>query len=270
MSSDLPPYCIPRTEIHHLYSAAIDQEYQISVALPRGYSAESHPLPVLYLLDAAALFGTVAEGQRLMSLVQEIPDIVIVGIGYPVQDFTETVNLRRRDLTPTQDRRVLEDLAEKNAGEVPTRAMGYAEDFYRFIREDLMLFLQGHYLVDLLDQGIAGCSFGGLFAAYCLFRHPGTFQRYLLCSPSLWWDEGVILEHERQFAETSTSLGARVFLSVGELDSERMVANVRLLDKTLRERSYKDLHLSTHIFEQETHVSVGAAALWRGLREVYG
>ena len=87
---------------------------------------------------------------------------------------------------------------------------------------------------------------------------------------SLWWDEGVLLEYERQFAEASTSLEARVFLSVGELDSERMVANVKLLDKTLRERGYEGLRLSSNIFEQESHVSVMATALWRGLREVYG
>jgi hypothetical protein len=65
------------------------------------------------------------------------------------------------------------------------------------------------------------------------------------------------------------NLDARVFLSVGELEPERMIVNVQLLDKILLERGYEGLHLSTNIFEQETHVSVGAAALWRGLREVY-
>ena len=49
-----------------------------------------------------------------------------------------------------------------------------------------------------------------------------------------------------------------------------MLVNVKLLDKTLRERGYEGLRLSSDIFEQASHVSVVATALWRGLREVYG
>jgi enolase len=42
------------------------------------------------------------------------------------------------------------------------------------------------------------------------------------------------------------------------------------LAKILRERGYPGLHLTTHVFEGETHVSVVPATFSRGLREVFG
>ena len=64
-------------------SQASHRKYQISVALPDGYSKEHLPYPILYGVDANAQFGTLVEAARLLAFLREIPDLVVVGIGYP-------------------------------------------------------------------------------------------------------------------------------------------------------------------------------------------
>lgn len=270
MTSDTPLHAIPHTEVHNLRSSVIDQAYRISVALPRGYGNGSVEYPVLYALDADAGFGTLVEGQRMMSIRQEVADILIVGIGYWVDDFVQTVNMRRRDLTPTVDKEVLESLSAEDMNETPPIFMGGGPNFYHFIEQELKPFIERRYLVDKHNQGILGVSFGGLFAAYCLFEHTNAFQRYIICSPSLWWDKGVIFKYENEYADKSRDLEASTFLSAGGLEDEEEVKAVKRLGAILRERQYRGLHSIVNIFAEETHLSVVAAALWRGLREIYG
>src|SRR5258708_3790449 len=76
------------TEARTLHSTIVDQEFQISVALPWEYSA--HPgkkYPVIYVLDAHMHFGMVTQILRQMSVevpfCHQVPHAIIVGIGYP-------------------------------------------------------------------------------------------------------------------------------------------------------------------------------------------
>jgi hypothetical protein len=61
-------------------ASSTGRSYQVSVALPAGYSKQHAAYPVLYAADANPEFGTVVETARVFA---EIPDLVIVGIGYP-------------------------------------------------------------------------------------------------------------------------------------------------------------------------------------------
>ena len=39
---------------------------------------------------------------RMLKLYQELPETLVVGIGYPMNVYRETQGLRIRDLTPTE------------------------------------------------------------------------------------------------------------------------------------------------------------------------
>ena len=87
------------------------------------------------------------------------------------------------------------------------------------------------------------------------------------------------LSYESHYAANHDDLPVRVFMSVGareELDdplvdaSFRFVTNVKTLAKILQERGYPGLQLTTHVFEDETHVSVISATFSQGLRVVFG
>lgn len=99
---EFPLVTIPNTEVRSLVSAILDQEFRIFVALPSNYRTSADSYPVLFVSDADGIFGLVTETIRFLQLRHELPEMVIVGIGYPVNDFHEVYGLRTRDLTPTE------------------------------------------------------------------------------------------------------------------------------------------------------------------------
>ena len=62
-----------------------------------------------------------------------------------------------------------------------------------------------------------GHSLGGLFALHVLFTHPESFKTYLVLSPSIWFNNRVVLGHEAAFAASvkSGKISPRVFVAVG-------------------------------------------------------
>lgn len=267
MSKLRPQVTIPDTEIHLIYSSNVNQEFSIFVALPHTYTKLDKAYPTLYVLDANGVFGTVTETVRMLTALNEIPEIIIIGIGYPVNSLTKTFAFRTRDYTPT---RVDEWYKEIPLPNKPNYCgSGGAPQFLRFIREELMPFISTTYRTISQDDAILGFSFGGLFALYTLFDKPSTFQRYIIGSPTVWWDESVILSHEQNFAANNTDLSAKFFMSVGANENERMVTGMQTLAKAMQDRRYKNLEMKTHIFEGETHTSVAPATISRGLRAVF-
>jgi predicted alpha/beta superfamily hydrolase len=125
-----------------------------------------------------------------------------------------------------------------------------------------------------MDRTIAGVSLGGLFPLYVLFYAPETFNRYIAVSPSLWWNDRVILEYEEEFADKHSDLPAKLFLSVGGLEEEQypdlgMVSSLKEFHERLEDRNYAGLEMEMVVMEDETHHSVFPSAFSRGLRTVF-
>lgn len=268
---------IPGTEIHFVSSDTIGDQFKISIALPKDYADTSRKYPAVYLLDANIFFGLVTETARLLQFGQEIPDCIIVGIGYP--DDTQHLGLRCRDLTPSRDdegnRAWLAERSEGQAVPIKFRGSGGAERFLSFLRQELMPTLESQYRIDPDDRVLAGDSLGGLFALYTLFHQPTTFKRYIVGSPSLYYGEAITFDYEATYATTHTDLPATVFLSAGALEAisepafAAMLSNVAKLTEILTSREYPGLKLISHIFDGETHLSVIPATMSRGLKTVF-
>jgi len=270
VSTQRPQVTIPDTEMQSLSSSNVDQEFRIFVALPHTYAHSGKAYPVLYVLDANAVFGTVTETARFLAMLKEIPEIIIVGIGYPINNFTEAAGFRTRDYTITPVDTWYKETFKAVQFDAPEYVgSGGATNFLQFVCKELMPFINTTYRTIPEDSAIFGSSFGGLFALYVLFQQPDTFGRYIIGSPTVWWDEAVILNYEKDFAANNTGLSAIVFMSVGSCESERMVAGFQEMARVMQDRQYKNLELITHIFEDETHTSVGPATISRGLRAVF-
>ena len=67
-----PPAFLERTESWVMTSKVTERDYQISIALPRGYGESTERYPVLYAVDANGQFGTVVESARLMQPDEQI------------------------------------------------------------------------------------------------------------------------------------------------------------------------------------------------------
>jgi len=259
MSLIVESVSISNTEKHNIESKYVNDDFSISISLPKNYYDSDKIYPVLFLLDANIFYGLFTDTARLLQYGNEIPELIVVGIGYPNEN--EHLVLRNRDYLPTYNK-----VSEKS---------GKAECFLDFMHKELMPFVGEKYRVNMNDSSLVGDSYSGLFALYALFNNPKLFNRYIIGSPSIYWDDRVILDYEQKYAQLNENLDARVFLSVGELEAiyepafARMVSNVVELNEVLVSRKYAGLELTMHRFEGETHLSVIPATMSRGLREIF-
>jgi predicted alpha/beta superfamily hydrolase len=133
--------------------------------------------------------------------------VLVVGIGYRVQDETETLAPRSRDLTPS---------TYEGESEWPS---GGAPQFLQFIRDELKPWVAKTFDVDPDDDVFFGFSYGGLFGTFVLLTQPNTFKRYGIVSPSLWFNSKSIFELEAEYASSHDDLVAKVYFGAGELES---------------------------------------------------
>jgi predicted alpha/beta superfamily hydrolase len=123
-------------------SAKSHRTYQIWVALPAGYNEKHAPYPVLYAADANAEFSTVIGAARLLAFDGAIPDLVVVGIGYPLpgQGFRASFAQRALDLTTPADATsyaLTRSVATALGMPQPTE-FGGADAFHEFLSAELL------------------------------------------------------------------------------------------------------------------------------------
>lgn len=165
---------IPHAEQWTMKSRTGHHDYQIMVYKP----VEPPPpsgYPVIYLLDANSVFGTMVEAVRVQGRRPEktgaIP-AMIVGIGYPIAaPFSPH---RYYDFTP----KATTKYTRKPDG-TPIPEQGGADEFLRFIEEELKPDMEQQFQIDRGRQAIFGHSLGGLFVIHALFTKPGLFDTTL-------------------------------------------------------------------------------------------
>src|SRR5262245_17691988 len=266
--------------IYHVEAPAIGDTFEISIIEPfPGVPLDGTRFPVMYVLDAFVALDIVAGTKRLFDIFSggDVPPTYIVGIGYADPD----VGARRfRDFTPTD--------APLPAGLIhpTTFGLGGAARFLEFIRSDIIKPLEAAYPFDPTERALIGYSLSGLFAVHVLFSHPDTFKRYLIISPSLWWDDASIFGNEAAWARSNTDLMAKVLLVGGDAEEQpgggwrnnlpdevglplKQVSRLRELDRQLTTRNYAGLHLVTAFVADGRHITVFPAAVSLGLSELF-
>jgi len=243
-------------ENYIIHSNYVKDDLMINISLPTRYNTDTN-YPIIVCLDSNIYFGLVSDTVRLMQFGDELPQAIVVGVGYP--NDNEHIFLRNRDYLPT-----ISDEAERS---------GYADEFHEFLIKELIPNLQSRYNIDLNEMTLLGDSYSGLFVLYSLFKRPNEFKNYISGSPSIYYDNAIIFEYEQALFESNKEVKGNIFLSVGSLEATEepafanMVGNVLKMSERLKSRNYA-LNISTHVFENETHLSVIPATFSRGLREV--
>ncbi|MFD0689479.1 alpha/beta hydrolase [Actinomadura fibrosa] len=254
--------------------------WHVSVATPPTRDAtEKAPFPVLYLLDGFLTFAATAQIARTtmaFSLGQLRP-IAIVGISPATDDLDRLFAQRARDLTPTSA------TSGYLQGHTPY-GTGGADAMLDLIRLVIAPHVESAHPLDPGDRGLAGFSLGGLFTCWALARRPEGFRRFLAVSPSLWWDDHLLLDPQRTpIADHGTG---DVYLAVGEredspdrswpimpaetrrvLSGLDMVADLAAFTGRLRRRQCFDVR--SEVIADEQHATVWPAAVTRGLVHLY-
>ena len=281
-AGNLEPAIIPNAQEYVLHSQFTKKDYRIQV-MPVG-EVKHIGYSVLYVLDGDALFPAAASmAQNMMARAQETNAVpfLIVGIGYPNTQLLNPAE-RAQDYTPPSGR-------YDNTGDKTNKKFGGAENFYRFIQEELSPDLHRRFSINTAQQNIFGHSYGGLFSLYSLFNHPNGFRNYLIASPSIWWNQQRILQDLPAFSEHLQNIKEKIGVrfTVGEyeqklapymkqdpqrqkqLDQRAMVTQVNNLAEKLNGLPNDKLSVMSKIYPEETHMTSVMPALLEGLKWLY-
>ena len=167
-------------------------------------------------------FWRVAETAEVLIGTGRIPPLVVAGVDHLGEG-------RNRDMTPT-------------AGDRP--GWGGGARYGRFVMEDLLPYLARSYGVRTDAEGVAvgGSSLGGLMTLSIACQYPGRIGRLLVMSPSVWWDDRVIL---RRLRRNGLRPRPRVWLDIGRREGARTMTDARalrdaLIPQTSALRYYED------------------------------
>ena len=255
-------------ECSEFHSRFTGHDYHVYVSLPASYRQGDRRYPVLYVPDYEGDFLILKVANDIMSLDKTRPlleEFILVGVPPKSEGIQDWARKRTFDLTPTEVEAMNKSLADRIGGEVHT---GGAPMFLRTLKEELIPYIESKYRVTS-DRGLAGYSHGGLFATYVWLNDGSAFSRYLIGSPTLSWDKGILLKTEADLAKSGKALYGRVFLSVGADEDQGMVGAFKNLTAALTSHAYPNLQLESHIFESTDHPSGVAGALNRGLKFLY-
>ena len=250
---------------HRIQSAHVDgMEYLINVHLPLTYGMNEDSYPVIYYTDAFVCTEIVTGTKKILDLSGKIANTILVGISHE-GDFTEFVVNRSRDLTPThipQDQILVYPEA--------TPASGGADNFLAFIEHELFPLVEQEYRVDTSNRGLIGSSYGGLFAAWTMVNSPELFQRYLMASPALFWDDCLFFRQEEELWQKSQTLNAKVYISAGEKELEPFLQSIIRFREQFTAHKYKGFEFTFHIMRERDHETSFIEALPNGLEYLYG
>lgn len=259
---------IPNTTVHHMRATSSGYDYQIDVQVPLSYSTSDKRYPVLYLLDSNWYFPMVTSIVQTMMIIPAthyVQEMIIVGIGYKTTDVAMQTGLRSRDYTPSVNEEIVASMRDILPWAKIENTSGEAADFLTFIRDEVIPLIDNTYRTDPNTRIGHGHSFGGLFMLYTLFNKPDTFHRYIAASPSIWWDDKIILKHEQAYADTQSDLPRTLYLVAGT-DELGILTNAAALVAKLKSRNYLGLDLQYEFMEGEIHSSIVARTFVNGLR----
>jgi len=236
----------PATTIS-VHSKILGTARQVLVSLPEGYVRTKQLYPVLYMTDGRRhLDFTTAAGDALAD-VDRMPPLIIVAI--PHGD-------RTRDLTPT---RVEQMLREGTMQSYPTSGGG--REFGRFVSEELIPAIDARYRTAPY-RIFAGHSFGGLFGLDLFVAKPALFNAWLIVSPDVAWDDGLIF---RRMQELAAAARTSVILMQGN-EGEELAAGIERLRVLVKAAG---VEVSVLTFPDDDHVTAPMVAYYAGLRRVF-
>ncbi len=119
--------------------------------------------------------------------------MIIVGIGYE-RGLIPWLFTRVRDFSPTED-----PSFNYNNPSFKIPESGKADNFLKFIKEELQPKLESKYRTDSEMNIVASHSMSALFAVYEMFQSKRFFHKYIIACPFIEWDGDTVFRMEELF-----------------------------------------------------------------------
>ena len=247
--------------IEEIQSKELAEKRILNIYLPEGYNADdSVRYPVIYLLDGSADedFIHIAGLVQFNSFewVNQVPKSIVIGIA--------TVD-RRRDFTfPTT--------IEKDQKKFPTS--GHSAQFISFIEKELQPFIEKKYKTNN-SKMIIGQSLGGLLETEILLKKPALFNKYVIVSPSLWWNNGSLLNQDAVAFDHNFNQQTDIYIAVGKEGAtptdipREMEEDARLLFEKINQIKNKSVKVHFEYLPKENHATILHQAVSNSFRILY-
>lgn len=244
--------------IDEIQSAQLEEKRVLNIYLPEGFNPkDTLHYPVIYLLDGSADEDFI----HIVGLVQfdnfpwvnRLPKSIVVGIA--------NVN-RQRDFTyPTT--------IQADQKEFP--GTGHSDKFIAFIERELQPFIEKRYKANT-SRTIIGESLGGLLATEILFTKPHLFNKYIIISPSLWWDDGSLLKRNPEILKNNFNQNTDIYIGVGKEGltpgavPHVMEVDANFLAEKIGNTKNKSAHVYFDYLPMEDHATISHQAVYNAFR----
>lgn len=253
------PFVLGR--IDEITSEHLAEKRTLNIYLPEGYAPnDTLTYPVIYLLDGSADEDFI----HVVGLVQfntfpwinRLPRSIVVGIAN-----TD----RQRDFTyPT----TLEEDKKR------FKTAGKSDKFMAFLEDELQPYIERNYKTTK-SKTLIGQSLGGLLATEILLKKPTLFTKYIIISPSLWWDNASLLKQSSVLLSDTFRQKTDVYIGVGKegltpgATPRVMEVDANLLAERLQSGKSKTVGVHFDYLPQEDHATISHQAIFNAFRLLY-
>ena len=246
------PAPVPSVQTITIKSNVLGEDRVILVRVPQGYDVNNQSYPVLYMSDGNAHVGHTSATTEFLARNGRMTDMIVVGI-----NNTD----RTRDLTPTKAAQV----GATGAPQFPTA--GGADNFLKFIETELIPEIEKRYRTKPY-RVFAGHSLGGLFAFHVMTARPGLFNSYIAVSPSLQWDNQVLVKRTEDLFKSGKELNATLVMTLGN-ETGPIEDSFHQMKQLLTRSAPKGLDWEVQLLTDEDHGSVVLRSHYLALRKIY-
>lgn len=248
-------------QIEEISSNILNEKRTLNIYLPDGYDAKNpNKYAVIYVLDGSATEDFI----HITGLVQyftfpwieRIPNAIVVGLA--------NVD-RKRDFTTPPTIKAIEERYPTSGG---------SEKFISFLEKEVQPYIEKNFNTNS-EKTIIGQSLGGLIATEILFKKPHLFNKYIIISPSLWWNDGELLKYDPAILNENYTEQKSIYIGVGKeglgpiFDNHVMEVDANILYDKIKSGKSKSVNVVFDYLPDEDHATVTHPAVFNAFKLLY-
>jgi uncharacterized protein len=247
-------------------STVLGEERTIYVSTPSGYNNSKDSYQVLYVIDGVSdVIGLV----KYLSDYGVCPKLIIVSIEEvnSVKDMFPSKPKYRRGTQPTS---VWYNKKEDNELKTyrPDEKVGEADKYLFFIQTELFPFIEKNYRT-VPYKICCGHSKGGLCVTHAFLSHTDMFNAYIALSPSLYWDDGLIMKTAEEKLADLNFKSRLFYFDIGGDEIPSTIGDAFTFAQIIKTNASSDLRWKLDYLPNESHGSGTALAMINALKFIY-
>lgn len=232
-------------------SEILNEKQEAWIRFPNDFENAKDSLSLLVLLDGDEYFKIASDITELYEWSNRMPKTVIIGLPSSVESRWKYYT--PSNTPPTNEMTREDSLLNINSGNF--------EKYADFIEKELIPKLSKELRAKFISKSIFGHSNGGLGAMSFYLLRPNIFDKYIVASPALIWDDYFLLN---QLGAKSRAENLYMTLGTGGWDYK-----VNSLEKVIAKLKVTNKNFSFVENNEEGHATNGMRTLLDGLKYVY-